>query len=365
MIETPETGTPVTRTAGSDLVVAATVGTAHRSVDLAALTQRLRPEPIDEDPAAALLDAAALSAVARRTVTPTPPDATSPPAQPTPEQLPVVPNVVRQVLSRVSNNEAILIEALTLIRRAGLRLPPELVPGLLDDTRVEVVAATRPVAGEIGHLLMTKNPRWTPPTVPDPTDRTMWDEGTTAQRLEWLRALRSVDPSEARNLLADNYSREGVNSRAEFITVLAQRLSDADQDFLLAAARDRSRVVAAAAIVLLTRLPDSPLRRDMPNTGGPAPHHRPPTAAHHCHRHRRRPRRIRAMADPGRRPVDGTAEPDRSRRVAAGLWRRPPEPDRRRIRGAAPAVSRVPAGGDHLPARRFGAGTGRRNARPG
>jgi hypothetical protein len=144
-----------------------------------------------------------------------------------------------------------------------LRLPPELVPGLLDDPRVEVVAATRPVAGEIGHLLMTKNPRWTPPTVPDPTDRTMWDEGTTVQRLEWLRALRSVDPSEARNLLADNYSRESVNSRAEFTTVLAERLSDADQDFLLAAARDRSRVVAAAAIALLTQLPDSPLSRDI------------------------------------------------------------------------------------------------------
>ena len=124
--------------AGSDLVVAATVGTAHRSVDLAALTQRLRPEPIEADPAAALLDAAALSAVARRTVLPTVPDATSPPAQPVSERLPVVPNVVRQVLSRVSNHEAILIEALTLIRRAGLRLPPELVPGLLDDPRVEV-----------------------------------------------------------------------------------------------------------------------------------------------------------------------------------------------------------------------------------
>jgi len=30
-------------TAGSDLVAAATVGTAHRFVDLAALTERLRP----------------------------------------------------------------------------------------------------------------------------------------------------------------------------------------------------------------------------------------------------------------------------------------------------------------------------------
>ena len=68
-------------------------------------------------------------------------------AQPVSERLPVVPDVVRQVLTRVANQPAILLEALTLIRRAGLRLPPELVPGLLDDARAEVVAATRPVAG--------------------------------------------------------------------------------------------------------------------------------------------------------------------------------------------------------------------------
>ena len=250
-------------TTGSDLIVAATVGTAHRSVDVAALTQRLRPEPIDVDPAAALLDAAALSAVARRTVLLAVPHAAGPPAQPVSERLPVVPDVVRQVLSRVANQDAILVEALTLIRRAGLRLPPELVPGLLDDTRVDVVAATRPVTGQIGHVLMTKNPRWTAPAAPDPDDRTVWDEGTSAQRLEWFRALRRADPAAARNLLADNYSRENVGNRVEFLGALADGLSGADQDFLLTAVGDRSRAVAAAAMTLLTGLPDSPLRRDM------------------------------------------------------------------------------------------------------
>ena len=250
-------------TTGSDLVVAATVGTAHRSVDITALTQRLRPEPIEPDPAAALLDAAALTAVARRTVLPAVPHAAGSRLEPVPETLRVVPNVVRQVLSRVANQEVILIEALTLIRRAGLRLPPELVPGLLDDTRTGVVAATRPVSGQIGHLLMTKNPRWMAPAEPDPDDGTVWDEGTFAQRLEWFRALRRVDPQAARNLLADNYSRESVGNRVELLGALADGLSGADQDFLLTAVADRGRAVAAAAINLLTRLPDSPLRRDM------------------------------------------------------------------------------------------------------
>jgi hypothetical protein len=91
----------------------------------------------------------------------------------------------------------------------------------------------------------------------------MWDEGTSAQRLEWLRALRNADPAGARNVLMDSWSRESANNRAEFLGVLADGLSDADQDFLQAAVADRSRVVSEAAITLLTKLPDSALSRDM------------------------------------------------------------------------------------------------------
>jgi len=250
-------------TATSDLVAAATVGTAHRSVDLAALPERLRPDRLHDDAAAALLDAAALSAVARRTVLPTVPAAPDRPVKPVAEQCNVVPDVIRQVLSRVTNQPRVLLEALELIRRAGLRLPPALVPGLLDDTRAEVVAATRPVSGEIGRFLMMKNPRWSAPATPDPTDRTMWDEGTSAERVEWLRAYRRTYPDTARNLLAENLSRESASNRAELLEVLADGLSGADEDFLLQALQDRSRVVATAAIALLTQLPVSALRCDM------------------------------------------------------------------------------------------------------
>ena len=250
-------------TGRSDLIAAATVGTAHRSIDLPGLPPGLRPEPMPVDPAAALLDAAALSALARRTVPRWIPEVVGTHHGPAPETLPVVPDVVRQVLSRVSNQPVILLEALNLIQQAGCRLPPELVPGLFDDARPEVVAAARSVAGEIGRLLTIKNPRWAAPAVPDPADRRMWDEGTTAERLSWVRALRQVNPDAARNLLSDNFLREGATARAEFLGILAERLSGADQDFLLVAARDRSRLVIAAALDLLTQLPDSPLRQDM------------------------------------------------------------------------------------------------------
>ena len=138
-----------------------------------------------------------------------------------------------------------------------------------------------------------------------------------------MRALRRADPAAARNLLADNYSRESASNRAEFLAVLADGLSGADQDFLLAAVGDRSRVVAAAAIALLTRLPDSPLRRDMRTL-----------AARHLTIGRRLLRTTVTVTDLGTRefapwpipdgdPWTAAAEPDRSRRVAADLRRRP------------------------------------------
>lgn len=245
----------------AELVAAATVGTAHRAVDLSGLPEPLRPDPMPVDPARAVLDAAALSALARRTVAAARP--ASPPPAPVAERAPVVPDVVRQVLARVERHPALLIEALTMIHRADLRLPPDLVPVLLDDARPAVVAAARAVTGEIGRLLISKNPRWARPPEPDPTDRTVWDEGTTAERGRWLRALRRADPAAARNALLDGLLRESPTTRAEFLGVLADGLSAADQDLLLTAVGDRSEAVVGVALSLLSRLPDSPLRRDM------------------------------------------------------------------------------------------------------
>ena len=250
-------------TARSDLIAAATVGIAHRSIDLAALPAPLRPDPLPTDPAAALLDAAALSALARRTVPPSVPAAAGPPVLPASETLPVIPPVIAQVLIRVANQPGILLETLTLIGKAELRLPAELVPGLLDDARPEVISAARPVSGEIGRFLMTKNPRWTAPQQPDPADRTMWDEGTTAERLAWLHALRAVDPDAAREVLAEDFSRESAANRADLLDVLKNGLSGSDLPFLEDAAQDRSRAVAAEASFLLIRLPDSTIRRKL------------------------------------------------------------------------------------------------------
>lgn len=248
-----------------DLVVAATVGTARRAVDLDRLPAALRPGGTAGEPAIALLDAAALSAVARRSVPPrVPPGDPATSCPPPVEHRPVISEAVRQELVRMRRHEAVLLEALTAIERAGLRLPVDLLPHLLDDARPAVAAAAAgPVGGVTARLLLAANPRWAAAGAPDPADARPWDEGPLVERSRWLRARRLTDPDGARALLADGFTREPAASRAELLAALAVNLGPADQDLLLAAVGDRSQAVVTVAIDLLTRLPDSPLRRDM------------------------------------------------------------------------------------------------------
>lgn len=244
----------------ADLIAAATVGAAHRAVDLAALPEALRPQPMSADPSAALLDAAALIAVTARTAPALRPAAR--PEPPAPETRPMVGDPVRQTLARVVDHREILLEALGLIDRAGQRLPADLVPVLLDDPRPQVAAAAHPVVGEVGRWLIRKNPRWAPAVLAD-DDRTAWSEGTQAQRLSWLRRFRAADPAGARALLVAELPAESAADRALFLAVLADGLEAADEPLLMRAVQDRSRHVVPVALDLLTRLPGSRLRRDL------------------------------------------------------------------------------------------------------
>lgn len=244
-----------------DLVATATVGARHRAIDLTAVPPALQPDSLSVDPAVAVLDAAVLATCARRTVpaVTTPPDTLN---APRPESLPVVSEQVQQVLARLWEHRDILVEALREMHAAGYRLPPELVPVFLDDNRGDVVEAARRVSGQVGRWLMTKNPRWAAVLI-DPADRTGWEEGTQAQRGEWLHLLRRADPSAARELLAAELGNESAVARAAFLAVLADGLGPDDEPLLVRLLADRSAAVAAVALDLLVQLPGSVLRRGM------------------------------------------------------------------------------------------------------
>ena len=84
-----------------------------------------------------------------------------------------------------------------------------------------------------------------------------WQLLPFAARKDWLTRLRHEAPDQAREQLAALWSSAPANHRQDYIAILADRLTAADQPFLTAALKDRSKAVKESAHRLLMRLPDS------------------------------------------------------------------------------------------------------------
>ncbi|HZQ35799.1 MAG TPA: DUF5691 domain-containing protein [Dehalococcoidia bacterium] len=154
-------------------------------------------------------------------------------------------------------HEALLPEWLRVAGEAGLRAPAWLLPALLDlganeSARREAVAA---VAGRRGRWLAERNDAWRWLKERDPAE--VWRNGSHAERLEALAALRRRDPAAGRALLRQTWAQERVDDRVRLIGALAVGLSVDDEPFLEPALDDRSPVVRYHAADLLAKLPES------------------------------------------------------------------------------------------------------------
>lgn len=169
----------------------------------------------------------------------------------------------------------LLPEALELLHRKGLRLPFRLLPPALNVTGKETRAAMFPLLGERGRWLSQFNPAWkwvnnylVSDTNSLPADaETIWQEGTSGQRVEILRRLRASNPEQARDWLEAVWKQEKADARGEFVGVLEIALNAADEPFLERVLDDRAGSVRAAAANLLARLPNSALSERMRQRG--------------------------------------------------------------------------------------------------
>lgn len=156
-------------------------------------------------------------------------------------------------------------EALERLRRAGLRLPHELLPTALAVRDERQRAALLPVLGERGRWLRQFNPAWSwvgelllaaegsmPTNAED-----IWQEGTTAQRVAILRRLRASDAARAREWLEGVWKQEKADVRAQLLDSFAVGLSADDGAFLEQVLADRSASVRGLAARLLARIPSS------------------------------------------------------------------------------------------------------------
>ncbi len=183
------------------------------------------------------------------------------------ETLPACSQSIARLLHSMllGEHEDLLPTALHYLREADLRLPYELLPQALSVRNATLQEAVFPVLGERGMWLGQFNPAWSwvknflpvvDGALPDDAETT-WQEGTTGQRSEILRRLRSIDPAKARAWLEGVWKQEKAEARLELIQTLEVGLSSEDEPFLEKALDDRAASVKAVVPAMLARIPTS------------------------------------------------------------------------------------------------------------
>ncbi|MBX0331090.1 hypothetical protein K2Z83_25905 [Oscillochloris sp. ZM17-4] len=267
--------TPACAPLWADLVATALLGTERRAPALPVaggalgdLLGRLAP---GDDPAGALLGAAAAVALYRRAGWLPPASAAQPFPPAPPDDLPPCSARAGAHLAQMlaGTYAAALPEWLAALASAGRAAPASLLPALLDhgrnheDLRPVIVAAL----GARGRWLAGLNPDWEYASgagAAAQEDATpLWETGSPAARLMLLAGLRAREPERARDLLAASWASEKVDDRERFLAALAQGLCMADEPFLEQALNDRSERVRKAAADLLATLPESALAQRM------------------------------------------------------------------------------------------------------
>lgn len=223
----------------------------------------------DANPEQRLLLAAGVRAIYRMAgYTPERLDA---PLEPAPAETKVlcpanVADLIHQLL--IARESDLLQEALERMIVAGLVLPPEMLPLALGSATVAQRPLVAQVAGERGAWLGSFNSAWSwvreslahsLDEMPADAD-IIWQEGTSADRLQVLARWRATDPAKARDEIAAVWRQEKADFRVALVEALANNLSPDDEPLLETALDDRSGNVRAVAQRLLARIPGSAYR---------------------------------------------------------------------------------------------------------
>lgn len=240
------------------LVSSALLGTDRRPAHLEELPEHIRERLGD----GGVLDAAALATVYKRAGRRPLRDAEPLLAAPGDDRPSPRPVAIRRLAAMLGGFQTTaLAEWLRAADARGWGVPPEHLPALADyarnraEYRPLVVAA----AGRRASWLAELNPEWhfLHAAVAESNDPELWTHGNALQRRTWLRSRRQHDPAAAREALREVWPTESAATRADFLNLLQEGLSAADEEFLESALDDRSKEVRRVAARLLARIPGS------------------------------------------------------------------------------------------------------------
>ena len=251
-----------------DLVTASLIGTERVPVPVSPVPGLPPAEGTTQDPAAVLLDRAALLTAARRAGRR--PDRADPPPVCEPDPRPVVSQAAGRRLARMLGGESpdLLAEWLAAVAARGLRPPWRSLPALLDracgrsaDMRLARLVAE--AGGPRVRWLAGLNPDWEFVLAETGTGDEAWRLGVASQRRVYLAELRGRDPGAARELIAGGWPAAGPEERVMFVNVIADGPSLADEPLLEAALEDGTASVRNAAAGVLAALPGSAFSQRM------------------------------------------------------------------------------------------------------
>lgn len=170
--------------------------------------------------------------------------------------------ILRQVLA---GSPPLVAEWLGLAQQAGVAIPHELLPAVLDHgaRHAAVRDAIAGALGPRGRWLAALNPAWAyaAGVAPDPAEG--WETGTAEERVRILRTVRASDPAAGLALLRTTWATDEPRDRAAFVEALSAGLGMDDEPFLESALDDRRKEVRVAAATLLATLPGSRFVRRM------------------------------------------------------------------------------------------------------
>jgi Family of unknown function (DUF5691) len=252
-----------------DLVTASLIGTERSVVPEVPVPGLPAREAQPGDPAAILLDRAALLTAARRAGRR--PDHAEPLPACEPDPRPVVSPAAWRRLARLLGDPdaALLIEWLTEVAAHGLRLPPQYLPSLLEQARrlrskhPSLARLAAQTGGPRARWLAALNPDWEFAAPPVLTGDDAWRVGDRRQRREYLTELMATEPDAAQDLIKRTWPGADPGERIIFLRVLADGLGLAAEPLLEAALDDPAPNARTCAADLLAWLPGSALGQRM------------------------------------------------------------------------------------------------------
>jgi hypothetical protein len=170
-----------------------------------------------------------------------------------------------------SDSKELLKEFADMMHSAGLLVPPELLPAVLDVQDLSLRESLVPILGERGRWLSQFRESWQWATqgagALSSADlnalRRRWEEGNIAERAAALGRVRRVDAVASRSWLQDVIKSEKPENRVRLLKEFAIAIEAGDEPLLEEALTDRSDNVRRVAADLLARLPGSQLAARM------------------------------------------------------------------------------------------------------